>query len=413
MAPPRRKSCLNCVKGKRRCDAAVPQCQRCASKGLACDYLGASQLAPVSGPMSQLSPGSGDLHSISPEFLIDDNLETSNEMDFNSGTGLLPFIEEQGLDWSELQHMDDMEGYVNAMPGAIASDDDHVITGAIYHSRVAFVSQQFKTYPGMFYGRGQNPFIHRHMYDGYTPSAIYDALSSCALYCGKNKDNESLVFGDISRKVRQLKDEMQRPFLSPLEHLASVQALLLYQIIRLLDGDVRQRADAESDEAVLISWNEQLQGRIQPPSLSSELESLSDLQGAMTISSWQDWILSESVRRTVLTCYLLQGAYSFLKFGYDKVSGKVDKLSFTAQSALWNAPSEYHWREALKSANPLEVTLGQWDDVMDSAQPTDFEELGVMILAAYKGMDITSERLGKEHLPRYGLEWGSSEAKDS
>ena len=412
MAPPRRKSCLNCVKGKRRCDSAVPQCQRCASKGLACDYLGANQSAPDSGPMSQFRTEDGDLQPTMPGLLINDNFETSNDTDLNSGMGLLPFVPEQGLDWSELQNVGDMEDYVDAIPGAIESGNNYVITGALYQSRVAFASRQFKTYPGMFYRRGQTPFIHRHMYDAYTPTVIYDALSSCALYCGKNEENESLVFSDISRRVRQLKDETQRSFLSPIDHLASVQALLLYQIIRLLDGDVRQRADAESDEAVLISWNEQLQDRVQPPSLSSELESSSGLQGAMITSSWQDWILSESVRRTVLTCYMLQGAYSFLKLGYDNVSGKVDKLSFTAQSTLWKAPSEYHWREALKSRNHLEVTLGQWDDVMDSAQPTDFEELGVMVLAAYKGMDITSERLGKEHLPRYGLEWGSSEAKD-
>ena len=413
MALPRRRSCLNCVKGKRRCDAAVPQCQRCAGKGLACDYLGASQLAPVSGPISQLGPEAGGLHSTTPGLLTDNNLETLDDMDLSSGMGLLPFIPEHGLDWFDIQNMGDMEGYVNAMPGAIESSDDYVMKGAIYQSRIAFVSQQFKTYPGMFFRRGQTPFIHRHMYHGHTPPVIYDVLSSCALYCGKNKDNESLVFGDISRKVRKLKDETQRSFLSPVDHLASVQALLLYQIIRLLDGDVRQRADAESDEAVLISWNDQLQGRIQPPSLSSELEGSSDLQGTMTMASWQDWILSESVRRTVLTCYMLQGAYSFLKLGHDQVAGKVDKLSFTVQSALWNAPSEYHWREALKSGNHLEVTLGRWDDVIDSAQPMDFEELGVMVLAAYKGMDITSEKLGKEHLPRYGLEWGSSEAKDS
>ena len=411
MAPPRRKSCLNCVKGKRKCDAAVPHCQRCASKGLACDYLGASQSAPAGGPISHLGPGEGDLHSTTPGFLIDDNFETLNSTDVNSGMGLLPFPE-QDLDWSELQNMGDMEGYVNAMPSTVESGGDCVITGAIYHSRVVFVSEQFKTYPGMFYRRGQTPFIHRHMYDEHTPTVIYDTLSSCALYCGKNKDNETLVFGDISRKVRQLKGGMQQSFFSPVDHLASVQALLLYQIIRLLDGDVRQRADAESDEAVLMSWNEQLQSRLQPPSLSLERESLSDSEGTMTASSWQDWIVSESVRRTVLTCYMLQGVYSFLKLGYDKLSGKVDQLAFTAQSTLWNAPSEFHWREALKYRNPLEVTMGQWDDVMGAAQATDFEEFGVMIMAAYKGMDIVSERLGKEHLPRYGLEWGSSEAKD-
>ena len=413
MAPPRRKSCLNCVKGKRRCDAVVPQCQRCASKGLVCHYLGAGQSAPVSDPMSHFSPEDRDSNSTAPGFLIDDSFEMMNSTDLNSGMGLLPFIPEQDLDWSELQNMDDMEGYVNTVPGAIEPDDDYVTTGAIYQSRVLFASEQFKTYPGMFYRRGQTPFIHRHMYDEHIPTVIYDALSSCALYCGKNKDNESLVFGDISRKVRQLIGGMQPAFFSPVDHLASVQALLLYQIIRLLDGDVRQRADAESDEAVLISWNEQLQGRSQPPSLSSQLEISSESQGPMTTSSWQDWILSESIRRTVLTSYMLQGVYSFLKLGHDKVYGKVNKLSFTAQSALWNAPSEFYWREALKNRDHLEVTIGQCGDAINSAQPTDFEELGVMILASYKGMDITSERLGKEHLARYGLEWGSSEAKDT
>ncbi|MCJ1451117.1 hypothetical protein MMC28_001452 [Mycoblastus sanguinarius] len=362
--------------------------------------------------MPNLTPENTNSHSTTPGFLIDDNFEIMRSADLNSGMDLLPFIPEQDLDWPELQNMGDMEGYVNAGPGIVESGDDYVTTGAIYQSRVVFVSRQFKTYPKVFYSRGQTPFIHRHMYDEHTPAVIYDALSACALYCGKTKDNESLVFGDISRKVRQLVGGMQQPFLSPVDHLASVQALLLYQIIRLLDGDIRQRADAELDEAVLISWSEQLQGRIQPPSLSSDLESSSNLQGPMITSTWQDWIIAESVRRTVLTSYMLQGVYSFLKLGYDKVSGKVNKLSFTAQSALWNAPSEFHWREALKNKHLFEVTIGQWDDVMDTAHSTDFEELGVMILASYKGMDITSERLGKEHLARYGLEWGSSEAKD-
>ena len=114
---------------------------------------------------------------------------------------------------------------------------------------------------------------------------------------------------------------MRQPFLSPVDLLASVQALLLYQIIRLL---VRQRADAEVGEAVLIAWNEQLQGRIQLQSLSADPESSSDSQEPLTISTWQDWIISESVKRTVLTSYMLQGVYSFLKLGYDKVSGKVN-----------------------------------------------------------------------------------------
>lgn len=37
--PPRRKSCGECVKAKRRCDQRLPTCLRCTKKGLHCEYV--------------------------------------------------------------------------------------------------------------------------------------------------------------------------------------------------------------------------------------------------------------------------------------------------------------------------------------------------------------------------------------
>lgn len=124
-----------------------------------------------------------------------------------------------------------------------------------------FASRQFKTYPEIFYSRGQNPFIYKHLYTEHLPPVISDALSACALYSGKNSENDLFVFGDISQKAKDLA-EMQPAFLSPVDVLASTQALLLYQIMRLFDGDIRQRADAESHETIIISWTEQLLARV-------------------------------------------------------------------------------------------------------------------------------------------------------
>lgn len=45
---------------------------------------------------------------------------------------------------------------------------------------------------------------------------------------------------------------------TPLERLARTQALLLYQIIRLLDGDVTLRAQGEKDISLLQTWLEEL-----------------------------------------------------------------------------------------------------------------------------------------------------------
>lgn len=36
--PPRSKSCVSCIKAKRRCDRELPRCARCANRQLACDY---------------------------------------------------------------------------------------------------------------------------------------------------------------------------------------------------------------------------------------------------------------------------------------------------------------------------------------------------------------------------------------
>jgi len=102
----------------------------------------------------------------------------------------------------------------------------------------------------MFYKRGQTPFLHRHLYSEHRSQVIQDVLSACALYCGKNVANETLVYQDISRKAWDLAGK-QILLQSPLNMLAYTQALLLYQIIRLFDGDIRQRADAESHELVL------------------------------------------------------------------------------------------------------------------------------------------------------------------
>jgi len=431
MAPPRRRSCYNCVKAKRRCDAAIPRCERCTSKDFVCDYTGSANFTSstpgLDHDQTTTSPAEPDW--LSRDYLDDfgdasmtvPNLEkdiapfaepswlmTMDGVQLDTPNDLAPYI-------SEPRHltaaMSNIEGCVDTA-SFFEHGDDYVTTGAIYQARVAFASQQFKTYPEMFYKRGQTPFIHRHLYADHIPPVIQDVLSSCALYSGKNKENESLVFGDISRKAGQLVD-MHRSFLLPVDLLASTQALLLYQIIRLLDGDIRQRADAEANEAILVSWTKQLLGRTRLLGRSNDSESSSSTDGSIVVRSWNDWIFEESCRRTVLASYMLQGTYQFLKLGWDNVAGVVDKLSFTAQATLWNAPSEFHWRESYKDKRHFKVVINDWDTDMDGAKPADLDELGVLMFAIYKGMDNTSEWLGRENLSRYGLEWGTPTIGDS
>lgn len=52
--------------------------------------------------------------------------------------------------------------------------------------------------------------------------------------------------------------ETHRAVATPIQKLARAQALFLYQIIRLLDGDVVLRAQGEKDLPVLRKWLDDL-----------------------------------------------------------------------------------------------------------------------------------------------------------
>lgn len=471
MAPPKRRSCRNCIKAKRRCDLAIPKCQRCSKRGLACDHrgldLGVSDVgagrgrrvneerrhASSSGLVEEMEEDDPPLnerveedshdqdHAPPPEPVANHNssdpcpnatlentlscfswnwitendkamrctsqslwLQTwTNAQDWTLDMQLpSPMNLETLSEWPSSSS--DVEEITNnnKTPPAITHGDT---TEDIYYQRGKFASLQLKKYPEMFHKSGQTPFIHWNLYSEHTPQVIQDVLSACALYSGKNVHNERLVYRDITRKAWDL---ASRPMLLGRENrgelLASTQALLLYQIIRLFDGDIRQRADAEAHEAILKTWTDHLHTNIQPlPSIANDTTATTSPTDTLTPSSWKEWIFQETCRRTILISYMLSGVYSFLKFGSDNVPCKVNDFSFTAQAALWNAPSEYRWKEGWKETKHFSITVGEWDVVMGGAVPNDLDELGVMVMASLKGTEITRQWLGGEHLERWGL----------
>jgi len=103
----------------------------------------------------------------------------------------------------------------------------------------------------------------------------------------------------------------------------------------------------------------------------------------------------------------LRGIYAFLKQGWDDVSVDVNPLAFTAQEALWNARSEFSWKEAWKEreGRHLCVRVGEWDDVMTAVDGSELEELGIMLLAILKGIDGLRAVVRKEEWGRWGIDW--------
>lgn len=79
------------------------------------------------------------------------------------------------------------------------------------------------------------------------------------LYANRTPANTSMTIKALSNSASELIDtELCRVVSTPIEKLARTQALFLYQIIRLFDGDITLRAHGEKDMGLLQTWLREL-----------------------------------------------------------------------------------------------------------------------------------------------------------
>jgi hypothetical protein len=404
--PPSRKSCLACAQSKRRCDKALPKCQRCLAKKTDCEYNGRySGRLPqatgsnvvsiaVAGPIAedltsdwqlQPSPAVPAAAILSP-YTSDPFFNFSNDPFNLESIPQDDFLSEVLMENTVQQNLDDI--------GCITSS-------TAPQARVEFVAKKLAAIPKTFSQQGQTMFIHRRLFQDRSPPALQDALSACALYCLKNPENQVLVFRNLEHKRQQLIDKIDPLLASKLDLLEALQALILYQIISLFDGNIRLRAQAEADEPILLKWASHLNSRtreVQPQLAPIEAQ----FTPGSTSPSWRRWLIEESSRRTVIVAFMLKGVYSYLKLGRDTVPDL--RVSFTAQAALWNSQSEISWQRAQGEKEWLEVRVTHWDEAIAKAKPDDLEELGVLVMVMLKGTEAAGKWLGYTHNLRYGLE---------
>jgi len=102
-----------------------------------------------------------------------------------------------------------------------------------------------------------NPFIHQQLYRHRFPQCIQDAYMALSCYLNRKPRNEQAIFHIIEEKARQLVEQDSLPInltlravsmgsagLDPFTQLARAQALLIYQMISLYDGNIRLRCVA-------------------------------------------------------------------------------------------------------------------------------------------------------------------------
>lgn len=88
------------------------------------------------------------------------------------------------------------------------------------------------------------------------PSSIRTCFTASALYSNITSSNKTSVFKVLCESLNELK--RQQLIDTPQEKLARVQALFLYQIIGLFDGDVILRSNADKNMPLLHGWLDEL-----------------------------------------------------------------------------------------------------------------------------------------------------------
>lgn len=409
MPAPYRKACAQCATAKRRCDLGSPCCYRCKVRSLECQYPTAVCPTDLS---SEPFPGhagrlvSHDELAASVERDVLDLMDTESYLGLQAGgSEPLAFFPDYELDWADV--MEDIDRFL--VPDRVERNDSpstSVMAGDIYQERIVYVVKQIKSYPGLFVREGQTPFIHSSLWKDRLPRAIQDVLGACALYGERRQTNQALVFGVISAAADRLISDYPLVTIAAMEQLAGVQALILYQIIRLFDGDIRQRADAERANPTLQDWTRKLQDRMQKiedPSPPVDINSPTPPTTSIVMDSWRNWVFAESLRRTIIVSHTLQALFSFLKNGWQKEYREFRKLSFFAQKALWTAPSEYYWQSALKEHLTLPIKFHSWDLDIADAKPADMDHLGMLVMVLMKGVNYSSHWAGPENLEMFGL----------
>ncbi|KAK7923560.1 hypothetical protein PG985_007631 [Apiospora marii] len=221
-----------------------------------------------------------------------------------------------------------------------------------------WVIDQLKRCPSDLATRGETLFLHRDLYRDSMPAAIRAALGVSAMFALLNDDNRRTLFRVVDAEVSELlkKAPSQRDScngdgvgsdsdngnrsqgLTLIEELARLQAFLLYQMMRLFGGGLEQRVVVEQQHFLMTTWALQLLKRSQAGDNIHENKVESRRSSSTGYDDeWHAWLVSESIRRTVMAVYVFYGMYSLAMHGFCADFPILAKLPVSASLELWQS----------------------------------------------------------------------------
>ncbi|KAK7941627.1 uncharacterized protein PG986_014014 [Apiospora aurea] len=390
MSHPVTAACTPCAKAKRKCGKQKPACLRCHKRGVRCAYPRRSPVPSYSSRTTYLDEGGLGSSSFSGGFFTVNEGGASSTL-FQNGVDLDPGIASFLLLDSRAEFQLATAWFVGPdtwtacpMPPTVAAA--HTYSQADLES----YAQTTRAWLQTWVHTGSNPFIHSRLYKTRCPTCVQDAYlaaTSCTSGTGvmvhRTIEEKMLSLLKISvvpsdRPSSPQDLTVSLPLDDPLEHIARVHALLVYQLIGLFEeGNVRLCRLAERHIPVLYRW---MCSMVQCCARQTEFlgESVTASPKAADASSsftarlscderiWQTWIMAESARRTWVVISGIQAVYLMVRH-QSALIPCMGGMMVTTRKGPWDAASAQEW---LRICSEVNVGLVQMAEAHNQFSPS-------------------------------------------
>ncbi len=209
-----------------------------------------------------------------------------------------------------------------------ASGIDPAICGPGHEDALKLISLGFRPVPGLVKAGKPAVFVHPKL-------QLHGSCNHFAPFVEAGKDGVN--YESFERLLR-----IDIETVPVAEALTALQALLVYLATFLFSSVQAEQENAESLLNVLSEWTQTLLASAQARTPPNQ-------------SPWQEWLLGESLRRTIIMSYALSlSLYSF-KYGYCSNWLFVESLPFDKRAGLWMAESPQAWIAAARARTGDEV----------------------------------------------------------
>ncbi|USP82646.1 hypothetical protein yc1106_09920 [Curvularia clavata] len=403
----RRKSCTACVKAKRRCDLGYPFCKRCSVKGLDCVYPTARK-TPVSVRDAELvikhtavvldetttttaaAPATAAATSVEPDDNFGDLRVNAHDL---GNIARQPWMLAALLSSSESESSESDVSTSEPDTWQIGRDESMkapplplhrtllppvVVPILLNEKQSTAVIEGLCSLVTTMACSGAMPFLHPKLYPEYDqPAAYQDCVAISALYMMRNANNANILINSINAKIAALVKESKS--WSLMQHLAAVQALVVYQIIRLFDPTLSAQEQAVKQNVLLERWATSLFHRssYDMPSLAGPRER---------------WVFAESLRRTLfMSVFTRCGWTVFSTGGLASQVHVLASMPVTKDTKRWiqEGEEEQCRDESMHSQDQGLVTYFDFAlDWSDTKLIDELDSFGKLILAPCRGHDL-------------------------